>query len=216
LKSNGEIELFIGDNYFKKGYSLGDLPNEFVSFNNPISIAVHQNRSVYVLDRGDNVLYHIRNSIKRDDYTGKYTIISPETREAFIFNRFGLHMQTIDLISGNIMHNFTYSGSAFYGKLIGITDQNRHILNIKRDFHGRVESIHTTNGFNIKLKLNNFDMLRSIITNDNRSYSFNYFGNTGLLSSKTEFNDRTSYFMYEKNGKIKELIEPNNIITNIS
>ena len=216
LKSNGELELFIGDNYIKKGYSLADAPNELVNFNNPISIAVHQNKSVYVLDRGDNVLYHIRNSIKRDDYTGKYTIISPETREAFIFNRFGLHMQTIDLLNGNVMYNFTYSGSAFYGKLIGISDQNRPILNIKRDFHGRVESIHTTNAFNIKLKLNNFDMLRSMITNDNRSFSFNYFGNSGLLSSKTELNDRTTYFVYEKNGKIKELIEPNSFVTNIS
>ena len=37
-----------------------------------------------------------------------------------------------------------------------------------------------------------------------------------MISSKTEINDRTTYFVYEKSGKIKEIIEPHNLITNIS
>jgi hypothetical protein len=48
-------------------------------------------------------------------------------------------------------------------------------------------------------------MLKSITTNDNRSYSFNYLGNTGLLTSRTELNDRVTLFSYEKNGKLKEV-----------
>ena len=79
------------------------------------------------------------------------------------------------------------------------------ILNIKRDFHGRADDIQTVNSFNIKLKLNNFDMLRNLITNDNRSYSFNYLGNTGLLTSRTELTDKVTLFSYEKNGKVKEV-----------
>lgn len=49
-------------------------------------------------------------------------------------------------------------------------------------------------------------MLRSLITSDNRSYNFNYLGNTGLLASKTELNDKTTTFNYEKNGRVKEVI----------
>ena len=60
-------------------------------------------------------------------------------------------------------------------------------------------------------------MLRSLTTiNDNRSYTFNYLGNTGLLTSRTELNEKITLFNYEKNGKLKEIIEPNSMITNIT
>ena len=49
------------------------------------------------------------------------------------------------------MFNFTYNGNALYGKLTSITDQNKMLLSIKRDFHGRAESIQTSNSFNIKV-----------------------------------------------------------------
>ena len=102
LKSNGELEIFYGDGNFKNGFSID--ASSFAGFNDPIAIAVHQNKSVYVLDRGDNVLYQIKNSILKDEYSGKYTIVSPETREAYIFNRFGLHLNTIDLLTGKFFY----------------------------------------------------------------------------------------------------------------
>ena len=79
--------------------------------------------------------------------------MSPETRETYVFNRFGLHLNTIDLMTGLTLFNFTYNGNALYGKLTSITDQNKLLLSIKRDFHGRAEYIQTTNSFNIKVSL---------------------------------------------------------------
>jgi hypothetical protein len=123
------------------------------------------------LDQGDNVLYKIKNSINKNESNGKYTIVSPETREAYIFNRFGLHLNTIDLItskflifmspiykvnskfSDNYVYNFTYNGNALSGKLLSIIDQSKKQLNIKRDFHGRVESIQTPNNYLIKVSI---------------------------------------------------------------
>ncbi len=154
LKSNGgDLELFYDNNNNNNNKIESDHQSNFLfnGFNDPISIAVHQNKSVYVLDRGDNCLYHIKNSILKDDFSGKYTIVSPETREAYVFNRFGLHLNTIDLMTGLTLFNFTYNGNALYGKLTSITDQNKVLLSIKRDFHGRAEYIQTTNSFNIKV-----------------------------------------------------------------
>lgn len=154
IKSTGELEVFYtGEGYLKNGYSFDFDTTSFVSFNDPVAIAVHQNKSVYVLDRGDNVLYHIKNTITRDEFSGKYTIVSPDTREAFIFNRFGLHLHTLDLLTGQVMYNFSYNGNALYGKLVSVTDQNKVLLNIKRDFHGRAEFIQTANNFNIRVSL---------------------------------------------------------------
>ena len=62
--------------------------------------------------------------------------------------------------SGNYIYNFTYNGNALSGKLLSITDQSKKQLNIKRDFHGRVESIQTPNNYLIKvnfsIKFKNF------------------------------------------------------------
>ena len=60
-------------------------------------------------------------------------------------------------------------------------------------------------------------MLRALTTTESKNYSFNYLGNTGLMLSKTEgSNDKTTSFVFEKSGKVREIIEPNNVITNIS
>ena len=156
LKSTGEIESFFGEQATSRRimYKLDSESAELnLKFNDPTSIAVHPNRSVYVLDRGDNVLYHIRNQITRDEYTGKYSISSPKTRESYFFNRFGLHLQTADMDTGKVLFNFTYQGNALYGKLTSVADQNRQIVGIKRDFQGRAESLKTPNGV---IKVNNF------------------------------------------------------------
>ena len=153
----------------------------------------------------------------KDEYTGKYSIVSPDTQEAYLFNRFGLHLHTVDLITGKMLYNFSYNGNALYGKLTSVSDQNNILLNIKRNFHGRVELLQTTSNQNIKIKLNNFDMLKNLITSDNRtSYKFNYVGNTGLLKSKTEYNDQTTQFNYQKNGKIEQIIGPNELSINLT
>jgi hypothetical protein len=143
VRSSRQIDVFPVDN--------------FAGFNDPVSIAVHPNRSIYVLDRGDNVLYHVKPSTLRrqsdsdDFYGGKYTVVSPDTREAFIFNRFGLHMHTMDLASGLMVYNFTYNGNALYGKLTAITDHAKTIVTVKRDFHGRAEFIQTSSGLTLKV-----------------------------------------------------------------
>ena len=59
-------------------------------------------------------------------------------------------------------------------------------------------------------------MLRTLTTNEGKQYNFNYMGNTGLLVSKSEPGEKSTTFNYEKNGKVRELIESTNVITNIS
>ena len=219
------LEVFVG----------GDSASE-VSFNDPIAIAVHPNRSVYILDRGDNVLYHVRHALLEFSSSSsssssavfaapatstvttsaspKYVVHSPATSEAYVFNRLGLHTHTVDLLTRTVRYNFTYSGNAFYGKLIGVSTGRSPLITIKRDFHGRVESLHTHTA-DIKCKLNGFDMLRSVTTSSNRSsssssFNFAYLGNSGLLTAKSETHataatNRVTQFVYEKNGKVKQV-----------
>lgn len=217
IKSNGDAEVYFG---YGSGQSLGGYDSfdyeyttsrdDILRFNDPCAIAVHQNRSVYILDKGDLVLYHVRRQITKDEFNnGKYTIVSPETKEAYLFNRFGMHMHTVNLVTGKMMFNFTYNGNAFYGKLTQVTDQSSVLLDIKRNFHGRAELLQTSESNQIKITLNNFGMLKAASTN-----TFDYFGNTGLLKSKGQSDDLI-LFEYQKNGKI-ERITDSRIVTNIT
>jgi len=161
-------------------------------------------------------LYHIRNTLSKDEVNGKFTIVSPDEGEAYLFNKFGLHLHTINLTTGKIMFNFTYNGNSLYGKLTSVTDQNDILLSIKRNFHGRVELLQTRES-QIKIKLNNFDMIKNLSTNtSSATFSLTYLGNSGLLKTRTEKNGITTMFNYQKYGKIEQIIEPDQIFTNIS
>lgn len=201
LKSSGErLETFYDgvnnkDQYFAQSFTFMD----------PVAIAVHQNNSVYVLDRAANVMYHIKHSIERDEYSSMYTLVSPETRETYVFNRFGLHLSTIDLLTGTPKFNFTYSGNALYGKLISVVDQHRMLVNIKRDFHGRVELLQTASDYNIRVKLNSFNNMKSLAMSDGRQYKFKYFSNTGLLKENINPTGKEMHYSYTDNGKVKKV-----------
>lgn len=209
FKTTGELSTFYD------GENIVGLFGQHLTFSDPIAIAVHQNRSVYVLDREDNVLYHIRSSIEKDEYASTYTLVSPETQESYVFNRFGLHLSTINLLTGSAKFNFSYSGNALYGKLVSVVDQNKMVVNIKRDFHGRAELMQLGSDLSARVKLNNFNMLKSVEANDGRSYTFKYLGNTGLLTSSTDPKGNVVLFNYHENGKVKEITEPNNMITKV-
>jgi len=161
-------------------------------------------------------LYHIRNTINKDELNGRYTIISPPDRQAYLFNKFGLHLHTYDLKTGKIMYNFTYNGNSQYGKLTSVTDQRDVLLNIKRNFHGRVEFLQAKNS-HIKIKLNTFDMIKNFSSNTSQTtFSFTYVGNLGLLKSRTENNEKSTIYNYKKNGKVEQVIEDHRITTNIT
>lgn len=205
-----EGELFILENdaankinQIRLVKSTGQIQVYFANLNNPKSIRVHQNNSIYILD-GSNLI-QIKNTVVRDEYTGKYTVVSTEAKEAYVFNRFGLHLNTVDLKDGHSLYNFTYNGNALYGKLIQISDQNRILMNIKRDFHGRVDMLQLSNKI-YEVKLNNFNMIKSLTQSDS-PIKFNYVGNGGLMVSRIQLGSNNYYFKFEKSGKVKEIVE---------
>ncbi len=161
-------------------------------------------------------MYHIRNTFNKDESNGKFTIVFPKLEEAYLFNKFGLHLHTLNLNTGKIIFNFTYNGNSLYGKLTSVTDQNDVILSIKRNFHGRVEFLQTKKS-QIKIKLNNFDMIKNFSTNTSKkTISLSYLENSGLLKSKTEYNGKTTLYNYQKYGKIEQIIEPDKSVTDIT
>ncbi len=201
LKASGEFEVF----YDGAGHSV-DPFGHAATFSDPVAIAVHPNGSVYVLDRGDQALYHIRSALGRDDYSGVYTLVAPESGETFVFNRFGLHLSTLDLDTGAAKFNFTYSGHALHGKLLSVAaGRQRVLVNVQRDFHGRVELLQTAGDLSVRVKLNSFGNMRSLVTGDGRQYTFKYLSNTGLVTESVDAGGKEMLFSYNDNGKVNKV-----------
>ena len=55
--------------------------------------------------------------------TQEYHVYSPESGELFVFNRFGLHMETRAIAGGETKFAFSYSVTTSNGRLTGITDE---------------------------------------------------------------------------------------------
>ena len=58
IKTDGDSEIIFGENsYLKNGYSFDSSTSGIIKFNDPIAIAVHQNKSIYVLDKGNFCIF---------------------------------------------------------------------------------------------------------------------------------------------------------------
>lgn len=47
---------------------------------------------------------------------GQYSVLYPQTQEAYVFNRYGQHISTRDLITNKHTYNFTYNVNSYYGE----------------------------------------------------------------------------------------------------
>ena len=55
----------------------------------------------------------------------EYQVADPDTNQLYIFNEYGRHLQTDNVITGATMYTFSYSNQ---GQLITVSDVNRNDL----------------------------------------------------------------------------------------
>jgi len=51
-----------------------------------------------------------------------------------VFNRYGQHLSTIDLLTGVQQYNFTYNVHSYFGRLLKVTDAGGQQMTIRRDY----------------------------------------------------------------------------------
>jgi hypothetical protein len=52
----------------------------------------------------------------------------------YIFNKFGQHVLTKDIMTGNIVHKLSYTQATSNGKLLSVTDAHGKTLTLMRDY----------------------------------------------------------------------------------
>ena len=72
-------------------------------------ISVSPSGTFYISDRANRRVRAIRTSIPSLTGRQEYEVYSPETQEVYVFNRFGLHMETRSIPSSRMLYKFTYT-----------------------------------------------------------------------------------------------------------
>ena len=82
-----------------------------------------------------------------------FEVPDPDTNQAFVFNKFGQHMLTRDIMTGNVIYKMNYNQATSNGKLSSVTDAHSRTLTVMRDYKGRVNALQTADGLKYALKM---------------------------------------------------------------
>ncbi|XP_065159892.1 teneurin-m isoform X3 [Atheta coriaria] len=185
-------------------------------FNTISAVAISPDGHVHI---GDQANYRIRSvmaSIPDASATREYEIFSPETQEIYFFNRFGQHIQTKNILTGEVTYLFTYNVNTSNGKLNTVTDAAGNKVFLLRDYSSQVNSIENTKGQKCRLRMSRMRMLHELSTPDNYNVTFDYHGPTGLLKTKLDSSGRSYVYNYDEFGRLTSAVTPTGKVISLS
>jgi YD repeat-containing protein len=183
--------------------------------NNPTAITVTPDNVLHVADMGNLRIHSIVATLPGPHRYGQYEVLYPQTQESYLFNRYGQHIATKNIITDQYIYNFTYNVNSYYGKLVKVTDSNNNNLVISRDYTTQAKEIVAPGGNKCKLTMDNMGQLYRFVTGDNTTTTFTYFSNTGLLETKETSDGWSFFYEYDENGRLASIVQPTGEVTAI-
>ena len=86
---------------------------------NPTAVTITPDGSVHIADMGNLRVHSVVASTPLSD-GGGYELLYPQSNELYVFNRYGHHVSTKDIVTGRTKYNFTYSVNSYYGRLMKV------------------------------------------------------------------------------------------------
>jgi YD repeat-containing protein len=184
-------------------------------FSDPTSITVTPDGVLHLADMGNLRVFSIVSQLPTLQ-SREYEVISPETQEIYVFNYFGQHKHTINILTSQYMYNFTYNVFSSYGRLTGVEDSARNKLLVQRDYQALAKTIETPNNTTCQLTMDNRRRLYRFQAPDNLTATFTYMGNTELLESKHLADGKTFHYQYDDHGRLQHISQPTGAVTVLS
>ncbi|KAJ1529492.1 hypothetical protein ONE63_006265 [Megalurothrips usitatus] len=177
-------------------------------FNTISSITVTPDGVVHIADQANYRIRSVTASIPEASPAREYEIYQPETQEVYVFNRFGQHIATKNLLTGETLYLFTYNVNTSNGKLSTVTDAQANKVFLLRDYSSQVNSIENTKGQKCRLRMSRMRLLAELSTPDNYNVTLDYHGPTGLLKSKLDSTGRSYVYSYDEFGRLTSAVTP--------
>lgn len=121
-------------------------------FNTISAITVTSDGNVYIADQANYRVRSITSQIPASS-SREYEIYNPETHEVYIFNRFGQHTATKNVLTGQTYVTFSYNVNTSNGKLSIVTDAVGNRVYFLRDYSAQIQFIENSKGQKCSIKL---------------------------------------------------------------
>ena len=171
-------------------------------------IAVTPDGGIHVSDQTNYRIRTIKKRIPEIDSRQMYEVHSPEYQETYIFNKFGLHIETLNIATKKTKFTFGYSVSTSTGALVTVSDAIGGKISIVRNYAGQVESIENPQRRKFDISVDRKHLLRSFSINVNNTIEIDYHRSSELLRSRMESNGNGYVYEYDKNGRMTGVVTP--------
>lgn len=102
------------------------------------ALAVTPDGVVHISDQTNHRIRSVSAPLPAADARGNYQIRSPEDGHIYVFNRFGQHTATRNLVTGRQLYKFSYNLNASNGRLSSVTDAIGNKVSFLRDYSYQV------------------------------------------------------------------------------
>ncbi|KAM8707904.1 hypothetical protein ACLKA7_014948 [Drosophila subpalustris] len=177
-------------------------------FNTIAALTVTPDGHVHIADQANYRIRSVMSSIPEASPSREYEIYAPDMQEIYIFNRFGQHVSTRNILTGETTYVFTYNVNTSNGKLSTVTDAAGNKVFLLRDYTSQVNSIENTKGQKCRLRMTRMKMLHELSTPDNYNVTYEYHGPTGLLKTKLDSTGRSYVYNYDEFGRLTSAVTP--------
>ncbi|XP_035524877.1 teneurin-2 [Morone saxatilis] len=233
VSTNGEISLLAGTAsdcdckndvncncfYGDDGYA----PD--AGLNSPTSLAVSPDGTLFIADLNNIRIRAVQANrpgpaVSSIGYGGsaQYEVASPREQELYVFNGEGLHIQTISLVTGEPLYNFTYGPD---GELAMLVDNCNNTMKVRRDGLGQgggaglLRLVLLPENQVVTLGLDPTGGLRSVSALGQEVALMGYSGNTGLLATKADETGWTTFYQYDSEGRLTNVTYPTGMVTSL-
>ena len=221
--NNKQIETIAGKtsncNCLDSGCKCWD-PDTYLAANTRFSaissIAVSPDGKLYVADQGNYRVRTVASVMPTSEEDTVFEVPDPDSRELYIFNRFGQHIQTKDMMTAGVLYSMEYHQSTSNGRLVSVTDASGRKLSVLRDYSGQVTALQTSSGHKIVVRINRMGYLESYEQPDGYKVQFQYLGQTGLLLSKLDSQNYGLMFQYDQYGRLIQAVAPTGELTQLT
>jgi len=132
------------------------------------------------------------------------TIADASGKQLFLFDAYGLHLETQDALTGATIYRFAYDADR---KLVSVTDHDGMVTKIERN--GNQQTIIGPYGHKTEITLQQDGLISRLQNPDGKAWQFSYDAN-GLMLQATNPNEQSNQYSYDEYGRLISDIWPNN------
>ena len=168
------------------------------------AITVTGDNLVHIMDAQNYQILSVKLILEEDRQ--HFSVLNGLTEELYLFNKHGLHLSTLNALTGKTIYTFAYDQNTSAGRLVSVADSSNNKISFVRQ-QGRLASIVSANGQKARVLLNAKGQLEQIIEEDGLKTHFDYDENS-LLLSRSDNLGINYYYEYDRFGRLVSIIKP--------